>query len=62
MFRKDFLEVVSLREALKNGLGWGGTGKVEKQPLQGRDASMQGHTSFMAVSSTQNINPELSFC
>lgn len=24
MFRKDFLEVVSLREALKNGLGWGG--------------------------------------
>lgn len=62
MFRKDFLEEVSLREALRNVLEWGQAGKVEKKPLQGGEATMQGHTSLMALSSTQHRNPELKFC
>lgn len=62
VFRKDFLEEVSLREALRNGLEQGRAGKVEKKPLQGGEATMQGHTSLVALSSTQNVNPELRFC
>lgn len=49
MFRKDFPQEVSLRKALKNGLGWG-WGKVEKKLLQGGDATTQGHLHLTAIS------------
>lgn len=52
MFSKDFLEEVSLREAMKNEVGWV-QGTVEGKPLQRGDTTTQEQTSFMAVSSTR---------